>query len=321
MNQNLNSNAAKIAQKMIDDSENLNIRHFETESGTTIIDCGVKAEGSYRAGILFARACMGDLAEISIGTMDVDGLSLKKVEVKTDHPAVSCLSSQKAGWSIKGEKFFALGSGPARILAGKPKETIEKVGYREKADTTVLALEAGRYPPEEVCNSIAGACNVDPQNLYILIARTASPASTVQISARMVETCLYKMDHLGYDVNAVKKAEGQAPIAPIVGDDNLMMGITNDMIIYGSTVSIYSDMEIDVGNIPSDTSDAYGKPFAQIFKEAGYDFYKINPAIFAPAKVRFNNTKTNQVKTAGRVNPELIRKSIVLYTKNAQEHI
>jgi len=193
------------------------------------------------------------------------------------------------------------------------------VGYREKADTAVLALEAAKYPPEEVCDGIANACNVDPENLYVLIARTASLTSTVQISARMVETCLYKMDHLGYDVNAVKKAEGQAPIAPIVGDDSLMMGITNDMIIYGSTVSIYSDMKIDVENVPSDTSDAYGKPFARIFKEAGYDFYKINPAIFAPAKVRFNDTKTNSVKTAGRVNPELIKKSMVLYTKNAEQ--
>jgi methenyltetrahydromethanopterin cyclohydrolase len=126
----------------------------------------------------------------------------------------------------------------------------------------------------------------------------------------MVETALYEIELIGFDVNFIVKASGSAPVPPIVGGDNRMMGITNDMIIYGSKVFIYSRGEIEVEKIPSNTSEPYGKPFSDIFKEAGYDFYKINPEIFAPAEVQIKNIETNEIKSAGHINPEVIRKSI-----------
>jgi len=155
---------------------------------------------------------------------------------------------------------------------------------------------------------IARECGSSPENLHVLIAKTASIAGSVQISARMVETCLYKMDHLGLDVSAVSSARGTAPIAPIIGDDNRMMGITNDMIIYGSKVHLKTDAEIESGNIPSSSSPDYGKPFADIFKAAGYNFYKIDEAIFAPAEVVVENTSTGHEQIAGSVNAKIIRK-------------
>jgi methenyltetrahydromethanopterin cyclohydrolase len=250
---------------------------------------------------------MGGLAEIKIK----DGAQgFKEVVVKTEHPAVSCLASQKAGWCVDAEGYFALGSGPARILARKPKETIERVGYTEEFDKAVIALESGKFPPAEICNMIARECGIEPANLYILIARTASLAGTVQISARMVETCLYKMDHLGFDVNSVKSASGTARIAPIIGDDTLMMGLTNDMIIYGSSVSLQTDTDFDAEKIPSSSSPDYGKPFADIFKNAGYNFYKIDEGIFAPAEVTVENTTTDEIKKAGSINNDIIKMAI-----------
>ncbi|MBU2560286.1 methenyltetrahydromethanopterin cyclohydrolase [archaeon] len=300
---NLNENAVNIAKELIERKSELNIEHFELENGTKIIDCGVNAPGSLEAGRLFALACMGGLAEIEIKDR---GLGLKKVIVKTEHPAISCLASQKAGWCIDAEGYFALGSGPARILAKKPKETIEKVGYVEEADASLIALESGKFPPAQICDMIARECGIRPENLYVLIARTASLAATVQISARMVETCLFKMDHLGYDTNTIKSASGTAPIAPLIGDDNLMMGLTNDMVIYGSSVSLEADADFDVDKIPSSSSPDYGRPFAQIFKDAGYNFYKIDEGIFAPALVSIENTQTNEIKKAGEINNDII---------------
>jgi methenyltetrahydromethanopterin cyclohydrolase len=302
---NLNKNAVKIAEELIEKKSELNIEHLELENGTIIIDCGVNAEGGLEAGRLFALACMGGLAEIEVKEGD---LGLKEVNVKTEHPAISCLASQKAGWCIDAEGYFALGSGPARILARKPAETIEKVGYTEKADTALIALESGKFPSAEICDMIASECGIEPSGLYVLIAKTSSLAGTVQISARMAETCLFKMDHLGYDTSSVKSASGTAPIAPIVGDDNLMMGLTNDMIIYGSRVTLQTDADIDIDKIPSSSSPAYGRPFAEIFKDAGYNFYKIDAGIFAPAEVSIENTATGEIKKAGSINPEIIRK-------------
>jgi methenyltetrahydromethanopterin cyclohydrolase len=302
---NLNENAVKIAKELIERKNELNIEHFELENGTKIIDCGVNVPGGLEVGRLFALACMGGLSEIEIKEGD---MGLKEVIVKTDYPAISCLASQKAGWCIDAEGYFALGSGPARILARKPKKTHEKVGYAEEFDKAVIALESSKFPPAEICDMIARECGIGAENLYVLITRTASLAGTVQISARMVETCLYKMDHLGFDANSIKSATGTALIAPIAGDDNLMMGLTNDMIIYGSSVSLQTDTDFDAEKIPSSSSTAYGKPFADIFKDAGYNFYKIDEGIFAPAKVTIENSSTGEIKTAGKINLELIKK-------------
>lgn len=304
---NLNKSAVQIAKKMVKRREELKINSFKLGKAT-VIDCGVEAKGSLEAGRLFALACMGGAADIEI--LSDSGFALPCVTVRTNYPAVACLASQKAGWSIKGEKFFALGSGPARILARKPRETFEKLGYGEKSSVALLALETSKFPSEAVASEIARACGIDARGLYILAARTASLVGSVQISSRAVETALFKLAHLGCDARVVEEALGTAPIAPVVGDDCAMMGAANDMIIYGSRVFLYSRGEIDAEKLPSSTSPAYGKPFSEIYKECGYDFYKINPALFAPAEVFVNDLAARTLKKAGSINLEVIKKSI-----------
>jgi methenyltetrahydromethanopterin cyclohydrolase len=308
---NLNRRAETIVEGILAEAEELRITSMELENGSRIVDCGIQARGSLEAGRRFAEACMGGLGKIGFSMEEYGDLLLPTVTVRTDHPAVACLASQKAGWSLKGEKFFALGSGPARILAGKPKETLEKIGYRERSDTAVLAMECAKYPPLEVVEGIAEACGIGGEDLILLVAPTASLPGSVQISARVVETALYKIDHMGVDPLGIESALGEAPVAPIVGDDNRMMGVTNDMIIYGGKVCLASTVEIDVSEVPSTTSEAYGKPFLRIFQEANYDFYKIHPAIFAPAEVAVSLTSTPRLEKAGRVNPEVLRRSLL----------
>ena len=66
---------------------------------------------------------------------------LPSVFVQTDHPALSLLGSQFAGWQIKGEDYSAIASGLARALALKPKDLYLKLNYKEESDTAVLVLE------------------------------------------------------------------------------------------------------------------------------------------------------------------------------------
>ncbi len=149
-----------------------------------------------------------------------------------------------------------------------------------------------------------------PENLYIIVAKTSSIAGTVQISARVVETALYKLDHMGVDTRKIKFAIGRAPVAAVVSSEGEMMGITNDMIIYGGEVFLASEVDFDINEVPSSASPSFGKPFADIFREADYDFYKINPAIFAPARVAVNFLSSKKLETAGEVALNLIRKSL-----------
>jgi len=88
-----------------------------------------------------AELCMGGLGHIRYAQLEIGGLPIPGVEVWTDHPAVSCMASQYAGWALTVGKYFAMASGPLRAHARVEKELFEKLGYAETAARGVLVLE------------------------------------------------------------------------------------------------------------------------------------------------------------------------------------
>jgi methenyltetrahydromethanopterin cyclohydrolase len=243
---------------------------------------------------------------------------LPSIFVQTDHPAVATLGSQFAGWQIKSGKYSAIGSGPARALALKPKELYEKIKYKDKADVAVLVLETSKKPPDEMIQQISDQCKVAPKNLFLILVPTTSLAGSAQISGRIVETGLHKLMKLDLDPRAVRYAWGYAPIAPVHPKFDEAMGRTNDAIMYAGTacyiVSYEDDEKLErlVNKTPSSASKSYGRPFLEIFKEANYDFYKIDPNLFAPAVIVVNNMETGKTFTAGSLNMEVLKKSLGL---------
>jgi methenyltetrahydromethanopterin cyclohydrolase len=286
--------------------------------GTTFIDAGINSKGGFLAGKLITEICLGGYGEANLSSITYGDLKLPSIFVATDHPAIATLGSQFAGWKISVGKYFAMGSGPARALALKPKELYEKIGYRDESDVAVVLLETTEEPPPEVAEFIAKECNVAADKLYIIATPTSSIAGSVQISGRVVETGLHKLTEVGLDPKCVLYGCGSAPIAPIHPKFAKAMGRTNDMILYGGSTMYIVDHESDeklreiTEKVPSSTSKDYGKPFAELFKEAGYDFYKIDPGLFAPASITVNNIRTGAVFKAGEVNVAIIKKSIGL---------
>ena len=96
------------------------------------------------------------------------------------------------------------------------------------------------------------------------------------------------------------------------------MGRTNDAILYAGVTGFIVDYDDDerlrdfVDKTPSSASQSYGKPFLEIFREANYDFYKIDPNLFAPAVLTVTNAKTGSTFRAGKVNVEVFRQSVGL---------
>jgi methenyltetrahydromethanopterin cyclohydrolase len=203
-----------------------------------------------------------------------------------------------------------MGSGPARALARKPEKTYEQIGYSEDFDFAVIALEADSLPGEEVMEHIAVECGVETRNVVALVAPTASLVGSVQISGRVVETAVYKLAELGYDTTKIHSATGYAPIAPVKGDSMTAMGTTNDSIIYNGSVYMTVESFDDVfAKVPSENSGDYGKPFYVTFKDADFDFYKIDPMIFAPARIVVNFLKEGETQTYGHLNPSVLLES------------
>lgn len=306
----VNEGALDIVEGMLDWEEELKIKSYTLKNGSTVIDCGVDVTGSLEAGIAFTEVCMGGLGNVSLFTDYIEGVPFTFVNVYTDQPSISCLGAQKAGWQIKVGKYFAMGSGPARALALKPRKTYEKIEYEDDFDSAVIALESSQLPDEEVMRSIAIECDVEEENVYALVAPTASIVGSVQVSGRVVETALYKLSELGYDVKKVVSGIGRAPVAPVVNDDVKAMGITNDSIIYyGSVVLTVEEYSEEIEQLPSSRSRDYGRPFYVIFKEANYDFYKIDPYMFAPAQVLINDLKEGKSYEIGTLNSRVILES------------
>ncbi len=311
----INEMGFEVFEEMLDFTEELQLEVTELDNGTVVVDAGVKAQGGFGAGIYLSRLCMADLADIQLTPCDVSGILLPGVQVATDHPAVSCMASQCAMWQIKVGKYFAMGSGPARVLARKTKDLYDRIGFEEFSDVGVLVLESNKLPDASVSAEIAEKCGIDPADLRLAVAPTNSVAGLVQVSARVVETGLHKLFTMGFDITTIKSGWGRAPISPIVGDATMCMGSSNDAIIYGGETYYTLDYENPdelqqyLRGMPSEASRDYGVPFYKTFKAAGFDFFKVDHNVFAPAKVVMNELTSQRTFVAGRINPDVLMES------------
>jgi methenyltetrahydromethanopterin cyclohydrolase len=313
----MNENASEIADGMTDQAEALRIRTFRLSSGARVIDAGVETDGGIDAGLAVAEICMGGLGNVACTPLQIGNQSYPGLLVWTDHPAMACMASQYAGWAISVEKFFAMGSGPLRAHARIERELFEKLGYEEKADEGVLVLETRTLPTDEVAAWVAEKARLQPSQLTFVVAPTASLAGGVQISARIIETGLHKMETLGFDVRLVVSALGTAPLAPVARNDLQAIGRTNDCILYGGQARFTvraGDAELKelAEQVPASASRDYGTPFYKIFQRYDGDFYKIDPLLFSPGEVWLTSLETGRTFHAGRLNPEVLEAS--LYT-------
>jgi len=316
----VNRTAWSLAKKLCDQAEEFGVVVKETRSGATLIDAGIETKGGLLAGRIITEICLGGYGKAKIFYKQYNNLQLPSIFIYTDHPAIATLGSQFAGWQIKIDKYTAIASGPARALTLKPRELYERIQYSDTSDVAVLVFETAKEPPEEVIRQISDECKVKPDHLSVILVPTSTIAGSTQISGRIVETGMHKLMELGLDPKLITHACGYAPIAPVHPKFAQAMGRTNDAIMYAGvayyTASYYDDEELRklVEKAPSSASKSYGKPFIEIFKEASYDFYKIDPGLFAPAVLVVNNAKTGSTFKAGKIDVDVFKRSIGLQT-------
>lgn len=312
----VNKESMKIIKEICENPEKYNVIVKKDRSGAHIIDAGINANGGFLAGEAITKICLGGLGEAYVSSIHISDLELPSITVYTDYPAISTLGSQLAGWRIKVGGYTAIGSGPARALALKPKSIYEKIEYKDSADRAVLVLEASSEPPEEAIKMISDTCGVSPEKTFLILVPTSSVAGLTQVSGRIIEVGIYKLCEMGLNPNAVRYAWGQAAIPAIHKDAIEAMGRSNDVILYGGVAYYIVNYDNDeylrslVKKAVSSASKDYGKPFAEIFREAEQDFYKIDPQIFAPAKIIVTNMKTGRTFTSGKINAEVLLKSV-----------
>jgi methenyltetrahydromethanopterin cyclohydrolase len=325
----INQLALNLIQKIINNEHFYKARVQKLESGAKVIDI---TNGTWEAGKLVGEICMGGLGTVDFSTFNLNQHFFPAVNVYTSHPIISCLASQLAGWSVKLKKevekdgkvkmkvvFQSLGSGPARAKA-RTEKLFEEIEYSDNSDCAVIVFETREMPNEEVMSIVTEKCHVSPEKTFAICAPTASLVGSIQVAARIVETGIHKLHEIHFPLNVIMDGFGTVPVAPIAKDDFAAMGPPNDaMFAVGQTIytiNVEKEKEQELVNLiqkaPASTSPSYGKPFNDIFKEAEYDFYKIDPGLFAPAIYTINNIKTGNTFTVGKLDEDLLKLSFKL---------
>ena len=315
----VNEHVAPWVERLCDQAGALGVRVRRDEQGVRIVDGGIGASGSISAGLLVGEICMGGFGRVALRAGADDGWPTW-LEVASSQPVLACLASQYAGWSLAaskeetgGRKFFALGSGPARALAGR--ETLfDELGYRDRADRGVIVLEVDREPPRVVIDKLLRDCGLAPERLTIVLTPTTSTTGTTQVVARVLEVALHKAHDLGFTLADIADGSAAAPLPAPSPDGVEAMGRTNDAILYGGRVHLAVRGSDEAARelalrLPSRGSRDFGRPFAEIFRAAGFDFYKIDPALFAPAEAWVSNIATGCSWRAGAPDMDLLRRA------------
>lgn len=313
----VNQLAAPLVEYLVDHAAELRLAVSRQDNGVRIVDAGIQATGGIEAGRRIAEICLGGLGRVTLVPAAAQAAWPWELSVSTAQPVLACLGSQYAGWSLShGEgkgSFFALGSGPGRALAGK-EELFGELAYRDRADSACLVLETGKIPPLPLLDRIAGQCDVSPDRLTLILTPTNSLAGSVQVVARVLEVALHKAHFLGFPLDHIVDGMGTAPVCPPSPDFLTAMGRTNDAILFGGRVQLFvageeTAAEALAQRMPSEASKDYGQPFAQVFKDAGHDFYKIDPLLFAPAQIIVTCLGTGRSFRAGQLNADLLERS------------
>ncbi len=330
MAMHLNRQAAEIVKRALAAAGDLGITTHTTPDGVRVIDCGVKAPGGEAAGLVLAEAALAGLGEVWVESPGMPPRAggviaagdpwqgrcpWKIVAVSSDQPVAACLGSQYAGWKVAVGKYFAMASGPIRAAIGR-EDLYQSIGLRERPPVAVGLLESSTLPPDNVCRQLADEAGVSPKQLLLLVARTSSPAGTLQVIARSLETALHKLHDLHFDLARIRRGAGRAPLAPLPDPPNDLtaIGRTNDAILYGGHVVLEvsgddASLAVVAERMISRASASYGQPFSRLFEQAGHDFYKLDPALFAPASVELFNLDTGTRHCAGGIAPEVLRES------------
>ena len=314
----LNAHVAPWVERLLADASALRVAVAPDATGVRIVDAGIAAPGSIAAGLLVGEISLGGFGQVRLRSGAADGWPTW-LEVSSSQPVLACLASQYAGWSLAaskeetgGKKFFSLGSGPARALAGKEKLYAE-LGYQDHATRGVLVLEVDRAPPEVVVRKILRDCRLEPEGLTLVLTPTSSAAGTTQVVARVLEVALHKAHELGFRLDHVVDGVATAPLPAPSPDGVEAMGRTNDAILYGGRVHLSVRGSDDAAQalaqkLPSRNSRDHGRSFAEIFKEVAYDFYKIDPALFAPAEVWVSNLDSGRTFHGGALEMALLQR-------------
>ncbi|MFW9923768.1 MAG: methenyltetrahydromethanopterin cyclohydrolase [Candidatus Thorarchaeota archaeon] len=281
-----------------------------TVNHATIIDCGIEVPGSIAAGMLFTKICLGGLAKVNLDFPEKqDSMPFLTMRVESSFPVLAALGCQAASWNIKVDDFFGMACGPGRALAQKPSKIYKLLEYKDESEKAIICMESDKLPSDEVIEYLADKCNIDKNNLFILMIKTNCLVEYMQMAARSIELGIFKLvEQLNFSKEKILHAIGTGIIPPLSDDIEESNDRVNNGLIYGTKLYLIiksdsnDNMDELIKKLPSNSSKSYGRKFLELFKEAGQDFANFDLSLLAPSVVIINDLRTGKIYHEGKVN-------------------
>ncbi len=310
----VNAEAMKIVRRILESPEALGVEVSRLSNGSVLIDMGQKAPGSWQAGRLFTLVTVGGLGQVSFEGFTLAGVRLPAIRLLVDRPLVACMGCQVAGWRLVDEPDAPILAGPARTLNNPPDYHAALSGHRDAHHEGVVTVQMSRPVTGEMAQVMAQACGLAPENLYVLASRHACMVSTVQVPARGIETAMHRLALEGFELDRIQHAWCTGPVPPLVDDELASMGRINDALYYGGEVGLYVDAPDDLleslaPKVVSEVSSLARRSFADVYREAGYDFHAIPLAAHTPAVLHMTNIRSGRTFSAGHLDLEVLERS------------
>ncbi len=317
----VNARAWPLVERLATEAGPLRLGVSRRAGGVLVIDAGIQVAGSLEAGRRIAEIALGGLGTVTLeGGAPEEGWPFG-ICVHASQPVTACLLAQYAGWAFTPttmtdgpQGLMVSGPGRARV---RREPLFAELGYADEAPRAVFLVETAAMPEDAVLAELAAASGTAPEKVAVILTPTTSSAGLVQVVARVLEVALHKVHELRFPLDRIREGLGRAPLPPPAPDTVTAMGRANDAILLGGEVWLWVDGPEDEARalaaaLPSTTSPAWGRPFAEIFREAGGDFYAIDRALFAPARVVVTATATGRSFAAGRIDRPLLERAFAL---------
>ena len=313
----VNENSMPLVKKLIKNQEKFKIGVNKLDQGSTVIDLGQNYRGSWEAARIMAEILFGGIGGVDYTTFPekIGDIYYPAVDVRVDHSILSLAGCDISGWELSPGDFAPILAGPGRTLGRKEEDWLEKYSdYEDKHHEAIITIESKDPINEKWAEKLRKACSVEAEDLYILVAPSSSLACSVQVASRILEQTLHRMVEEDFNLDSIIQAEGICVIPPCIDNELIAMGRLNDVLIYGGQSIFTVDWEDEkienvINKITSDKSSVYGRPFKEIFNEAGRDFYQVPMEIYSPAKVVIVNTRSGKIHKAGKFNLEILEQS------------
>ena len=312
----VNKRAMPRVSELIEDADALKVKVHQI-AGSTVIDAGVEATGSYHAAKLITEILQGCTNDVSYSIFPerIGNMYFDAVHVHSTHVVIEQAGCNISGWELRPGKFAPVLAGPGRCVARKDGDWLSSYcDYSDDSDIAILTVEQGQMMSEEDVKDLQEATGVAKEKLFIIVAASGSIVCSVQVAGRILEQTLHRLKEESFPLESIQEAHGFCVIPPVVKDDLLAMGRLNDVLLYGgqSTFTVDTeDSEIEkvINKITSDKSAVYGEMFEEIYARHGYDFYQVPMDIYSPAKVAIINQRTGRTFQAGEFNIPILKKS------------